>query len=103
MAKTKSTKLKSKKVEEKIEKITLRRCESQSLWVVRDSIEITVEEYPELEGKSMEEIEEYIKENAHEMKSPECCEWADSLGDALDQQDIIREKDMGSELVTYFE
>lgn len=98
MAKKKET-----KTEEKVESITIRRCESQSLWVVRDSIDINISEYPELEGKNLDEIKSYIEENIWDMKAPSNCEWADSLGDAIDQQDVIREKDTGSDYHIYFE
>ena len=101
MAKTKTTK--SKKAEEKVETITVRKCESQSLWVVRDSIEVTISEYPELEGKSLDEIKAYIEENSWDMAAPSNCTWADSLGDALEQCDVIREKDCGTETSILFE
>lgn len=91
------------KKEEKIETLTIRRCESQNLWVVRDSIEIKISEYPELEGKSLDEIKSYIEENIYDMKAPEGLQYADSLAEAIDQQDVIREKDTGTDYHIYFE
>ena len=55
------------------------------------SIKINVEDYPELKGKSDDEIIDYIKENASEMK-PTKDEFYDSLYEELADQDIVREK-----------
>jgi hypothetical protein len=54
------------------------------------SIKIDVSNYPELEGKTDDEIIEYIKENAYEMKPTK--DFYDSLGEELSDQDIVREK-----------
>jgi hypothetical protein len=54
------------------------------------SVKINTSDYPELEGKTDKEIMDYIKENAHQMKSNE--EYYDSLGEEISDQDIIREK-----------
>ncbi len=96
MAKTKKT-----KEETKVETLKVRLCEEQTLWVVRDSIDIEVSEYPELEGMTEEEMIEYVKENAYDMAAPSYCEWADSLYDALSQQDVIREKDTNNDTFIY--
>ena len=55
------------------------------------SIKIDASDYPELEGKSDDEIIDYIKENAYEMK-PTDGDVYDSLGEELADQDMIREK-----------
>ena len=97
---------KKKQTEEKVEQvktITVRMCEAQSLWVVRDSIELEISEYPELEGKSLEEIKEYIEENWYEMKAPSSIDYVDTLSEALEQQDIVREKDTGNDISIRFE
>ncbi len=54
------------------------------------SVKVDISNYPELEGKTDEEIISHIKENAYEMESME--EFYDSLGEELADQDIIREK-----------
>ncbi len=63
------------------------------------SIKINVSNYPELEGKSDDEITKYIKENASEMQSA-CDGVYDSLDDELSNQPIIREvvPHIGSEI-----
>ena len=54
------------------------------------SIKIDASNYPELEGKTDDEIVKYIQENAYEMSSTE--EFYDTLGEEISDQDIIREK-----------
>lgn len=88
-----------KKTEKSV--FNVRVCEEQTLWLVKDSIEIDSDEYPELQGLSDEAAQKYIEENRWDMKAPSSCDWADSLGDALEQQDIIRDKETGNE--TYIE
>jgi len=81
------------------ETMEVRFTESYSTFVSRESITITVADYPELEGKTEDEIRDYITSNAEEMASP--YEWADNLYEALSQMDVIREKitDEDSEVV----
>jgi len=55
------------------------------------SVKVDISNYPELEGKTDEEIVNYIKENAYEMK-PTDGDSYDYLGEELADQDIIREK-----------
>ena len=52
---------------------------------------------------SEEEMQEYIKDNSSEMAAPSNCNWADSLYDALVQQDVIREKDTNYDTFVYFD
>jgi hypothetical protein len=59
--------------------------------LIYDSVEIDASNYPELEGKTDDEVIEYIKENAWEM-NPTNPDVYDSLGEELSDQDIIREK-----------
>lgn len=70
--------------------IKLRMTESFTTYIFKDSIEIETDNYPELNGKSKEEIVEYIEENGWEMKPTN--DMYDSLYEQLDDQDIIREK-----------
>jgi hypothetical protein len=83
--------------------MTVRICEEQKNWIVRDSIEIEFSEYPELKDLSDEDAQKYIEDNRWDMKAPSSCDWADSLGDALEQQDIVREKDTGTETFIEFD
>lgn len=50
-----------------------------------------------------EEIQDYIKEGAWSMTAPSSCDWADSLGDVIEQQDIIREKETDRSSEVYFD
>ena len=54
------------------------------------SLKIDISNYPELEGKTDDEIIDYIKENAHQMDATE--KFYDNLGEELADQDIVREK-----------
>ena len=53
-------------------------------------VKIDVKNYPELEGKTEQEIMEYIKSNAYQMEATE--EFYDSLGEEIEDQDVVREK-----------
>jgi len=55
------------------------------------SIKVDISNYPELEGKTDDEVIDYIKENAYEME-PTDGDSYDSLGEELSDQDIVREK-----------
>lgn len=72
-------------------KIKVRMTESYRTYIVRESIEINVEDYPELDGMSDEDIQDYIILNASDMK-PTNEEWYDSLYDELIGEDVIRDK-----------
>ena len=76
--------------------IEVRITESYSTWVVRESMEINVEDYPELAGMTEEEMSDYIICNASDMK-PTNEEWYDSLYEELLQMDVTREKITGEE------
>jgi hypothetical protein len=53
-------------------------------------LKIDISNYPELEGKTDDEIIDYIKLNAYKMKATD--DFYDSLGEELSDQAIIREK-----------
>ena len=76
--------------------IEVRMTESYSTWVVRESMEINIADYPELEGMTEEEMSDYIISNASDMK-PTNEEWYDSLYEELLQMDVTREKITGEE------
>jgi len=64
--------------------------ESYSTWVRRESIELNIEDYPELEGKTYEEIKEYVENNADEMKPTD--DFFESLSEQLWDKDVERDK-----------
>lgn len=76
--------------------IEVRMTESYSTWVVRESMEINVEDYPELAGMTEEEMSDYIMSNASDMK-PTNEEYYESLYEELLQMDVMREKITGEE------
>lgn len=66
--------------------------EGYSTFIVREPIELNVEDYPELDGMSKSEAIDYIESNAWEMK-PTTDEYGyESLGEELNDKDIFREK-----------
>ena len=83
------------------ETIEVRYTESYCTFVSRESHTLTIADYPELEGKTEEEIKEYIQENASEMKSP--TDWADNLYEYLSQLDVVREKITNEDSEIYFD
>jgi hypothetical protein len=76
--------------------IEVRVTESYSTWVVRESIEINVSDYPELEGMTEEEMTDYITSNASDMKASNE-EYYDSLYEELLQMDVVRDKISGED------
>lgn len=68
-------------------KLSVNVVESNTTYVVRQSIEIDSENYPELVGKTEDEIKEYIRENMWDMDStnPDYS----SLGEELIDQDMV--------------
>ena len=75
--------------------------ESYSTWVVRESIEVNIEDYPELAGMNEEEIQDYIRCNSGDMKSND--EYSDSLYDELIQRDVVRDKIKDEDSEFYFD
>jgi hypothetical protein len=65
--------------------------ESYETYLTRESIQINIEDYPELTNMSKEEIIEYISENAWEMKAVNS-DIYDSLAEELIEMEIIRDK-----------
>jgi hypothetical protein len=76
--------------------IEVRMTESYSTWVVRESLEINVEDYPELEGMTEEEMTDYIMSNASDMK-PTNDDYYESLYEELLGMDVTREKITGED------
>lgn len=59
--------------------------------LIYDTLEVDISIYPELEGKTDQEVIDYIKENAHRMKSTDS-DIYDSLVEELQDMDLVREK-----------
>jgi len=76
--------------------ISVRMVEYYNTMLVKEPVEVNVEDYPELSGMTEEEMQEYISENWSEMK-PKNDEWYDSLWDECNNADTIREKITGEE------
>lgn len=77
--------------------------EEYTTYLVREAIEIDADLYPELEGMDEMEIRDYISENGWDMPAPEGYEEYSSLSEALEAQDIVREKIYGEESVVSVE
>jgi hypothetical protein len=75
---------------EKSKTISVFATEGYSTYIVREAIEINIEDYPELDGMSRAEAIDYIESNAWEMKPTN--DDYDSLAEELNDKDIIREK-----------
>ena len=58
--------------------------------ITRESIELNLEDYPELEGMSPEQAIDYVESNAWEMKPTD--DGYDSLAEQLNNMDIRRDK-----------
>lgn len=83
-------------------KINVYGTETFTTWLVREPVEIDTDNYPELEGKTQEEIREYIRENVYDMK-PTNDEWYESLGEELNEMDVRRDKIYNEETDVIFE
>ena len=55
-------------------------------------VEINSSDYPELKGKTTDEIQEYIDDNMWEMKAPDDNSAYESLGEELCEGDFIGEE-----------
>jgi hypothetical protein len=75
----------------------VRMKEEFTTYLVRESIDIDTYFYPELEGMDEQEVRDYISDNGWEMPAPEGYEIYSSLAEALEAQDVIREKTYGEE------
>lgn len=96
------TKKETAKKVESPKTISVRMTESYSTFVSHESVELNVEDYPELEGMTEEEMKDYILSNASDMK-PTNDEYYSDLYDELNQQDVIREKITDEQSEIYFD
>lgn len=77
-------------------KIKIYQTESYTTYIVREGITIDLDDYPELEGMTNEEIVDYLEDNSSDMK-PQNNEFYDSLSDELFDKDVIRDKISGED------
>jgi hypothetical protein len=66
---------------------------------IKDSIEIDLDDYPELTGLNNDELIQYISDNANTMKTIN--DKCDNLADELNKIPIIRKR-TSSEPINYF-
>ena len=74
-------------------RIKIYQTESYTTYVVRDAVTIDLDDYPELEGMSNDEIVDYLDGNSCDMKPQD--EDYDCLSDELIEKYIIKEKISG--------
>ena len=75
--------------------VKIYQTESYTTYIVREPISIDLDDYPELEGMTNDEIVEYLKESSFEMKAQN--ENYDSLSEELEDRDILKDKIYGEE------
>ena len=102
MKKEKKTEVSEETVVTYPKTISFKMVEYYNTMIVREPIKINVEDYPELNGMSEEEMKDYIKDNWSDMKSTNE-EWYESLYDECSQSDVMREKITGEERECYFD
>ena len=76
--------------------IKIYQTESYTTYIVREPITIDLDDYPELDGMTNEEIVDYLEGNSSDMK-PQNSDSYDSLSDELIDRDLIRDKISGEE------
>ena len=74
-------------------KIKIHQTESFTTYIVRDAVTIDLDDYPELEGMTNEEIVDYLDGNSCDMKPQD--EDYDCLSDELIEKYVIKEKISG--------
>jgi hypothetical protein len=75
-------------------KIRIHQTESFTTYIVREAVTIDLDDYPELEGMTNEEIVDYLDGNSCDMK-PTNEEEHECLSDEVIEKDIIKEKITG--------
>jgi len=76
--------------------VKIYQTESYKTYIVREPLTIDLDEYPELQDMTNEEIVDYLESNSSDMK-PQNEQYYDSLSDELIEKDIIRDKINGEE------
>ena len=77
-------------------KVKIHQTESYTTYIVREPLTIDLDEYPELEGMTNEEIVDYLEGNSSDMK-PQNEEFYESLSDELIERYILRDKISGED------
>lgn len=75
--------------------------ESYVHYMSRGPIFISAETHPELEGMSLEELKEYIKENKYDM-APVDSEYSENIMEELRECDIVKDKILDEEEDVFF-
>ena len=77
-------------------KIKIHQTEAYTTFIVREPITIDLDDYPELEGMTNDEIVYYLEGNSSDLK-PQNSDSYYSLSDELIDRDVIKEKITGEE------
>jgi hypothetical protein len=72
-------------------KVKVYQTEEYVTYIVREPLTIDLDDYPELEGMSNQEIITYLEGNSSDMDAQDTDSY-DSLSDELVEQDIIKDK-----------
>ena len=75
--------------------IKIHQTEAYTTFIVREPITIDLDDYPELDGMTSNEIVDYLEGNSLDMKPTD--DGYESLSDELIEMDILREKISGEE------
>ena len=82
--------------------ISVKCVEYYNTMIVREPVTINVEDYPELNGMSEDEMKYYISINWGDMKST-IEQWYETLYEECTQSDVLREKITGQEYECHFD
>lgn len=74
-------------------KIKICQTESFTTYIVREAVEIDLDDYPELDGMDAAEIADYLEGSSCDMKA--ASEEYDCLSDEIVEKDILKEKITG--------
>lgn len=95
-----TTKVKATKKEEKpVVEVWLE--ESYVHYMSKGPIFISAETHPELEGMTLEEMKEYIKDNAYEMESINS-DYCENIIEELKECDVVKDKYLDEEENIFF-
>jgi hypothetical protein len=75
--------------------------ESFQTYIVKEPVEIETDDYPELEGMSLDEIKNYITDNLDDM-APTSDSFYGSLDEEIMDRDYIKEKTYNNEYSVVF-
>ena len=75
-------------------KIKIHQTESFTTYIVREAVEIDLDDYPELDGMDAAEIADYLEGSSCDMKAASEEEY-ECLSDEIVEKDILKEKITG--------